>query len=596
MFGTIKKLFLILNPNERIKSLILLIMILITSIVDVLGIASIMPFMAIVSNPETIQTNYYIKKIFEFSNSFGITSERHFMFFSGIFVFLILVISLSFKALTTYVQLRFTQMCEYSISKRLLANYMSQPYSWYLKRNSADLEKNILSEVNIIIGNGLMPMFSLLTQILVAILIITFLLYVDIKLSISIGLSLFLIYFFIFIFSSKFLKRIGKERLVVNGLRFEAVNQIFGGFKAIKAKNLKDAFIKKFSEPSKIFARHQASSQFISMFPRFALEAVGFGGVIIIILYLMKYSVNFNSIIPIIALYVFAGYRLLPAIQIIYASSSRLKFVGPALNAIYKEIEDTHQLDSIQIMKTMEFNKEIVLKEIDYTYPGSSVKVLNNININIKTGNTIGIIGTTGSGKTTLVDLILGLLKCQTGSIQIDNQIINENNIKSWQNLIGYVPQNIYLLDDTIVANIAFGVPNKDVDQSKIERVSKIAKLHEFVVNELPEKYLTKIGDRGIRLSGGQCQRIGIARALYDNPKLIIFDEATSALDNITESEVMSELNNLDKNITIILVAHRLATVKKCDVIYYLEKGEIKDFGNYQKLSENHVLFKNQKY
>jgi ABC-type bacteriocin/lantibiotic exporter with double-glycine peptidase domain len=332
------------------------------------------------------------------------------------------------------------------------------------------------------------------------------------------------------------------------------------------------------------------------MFPRFALEAVGFGGVIIIILYLMKYSVNFNSIIPIIALYVFAGYRLLPAIQIIYASSSRLKFVGPALNAIYKEIEDTHQLDSIQIMKTMEFNKEIVLKEIDYTYPGSSVKVLNNININIKTGNTIGIIGTTGSGKTTLVDLILGLLKCQTGSIQIDNQIINENNIKSWQNLIGYVPQNIYLLDDTIVANIAFGVPNKDVDQSKIERVSKIAKLHEFVVNELPEKYLTKIGDRGIRLSGGQCQRIGIARALYDNPKLIIFDEATSALDNITESEVMSELNNLDKNITIILVAHRLATVKKCDVIYYLEKGEIKDFGNYQKLSENHVLFKNQKY
>jgi ABC-type bacteriocin/lantibiotic exporter with double-glycine peptidase domain len=229
MFGTIKKLFLILNPNERIKSLILLIMILITSIVDVLGIASIMPFMAIVSNPETIQTNYYIKKIFEFSNSFGITSERHFMFFSGIFVFLILVISLSFKALTTYVQLRFTQMCEYSISKRLLANYMSQPYSWYLKRNSADLEKNILSEVNIIIGNGLMPMFSLLTQILVAILIITFLLYVDIKLSISIGLSLFLIYFFIFIFSSKFLKRIGKERLVVNGLRFEAVNQKFKG-------------------------------------------------------------------------------------------------------------------------------------------------------------------------------------------------------------------------------------------------------------------------------------------------------------------------------------------------------------------------------
>ena len=220
------------------------------------------------------------------------------------------------------------------------------------------------------------------------------------------------------------------------------------------------------------------------------------------------------------------------------------------------------------------------------------MKALDDISANIPAGSIIGIVGATGSGKTTFVDIILGLLQHQTGSLEVDNQIINHYNLKAWQNIIGYVPQNIYLSDDTVAANIAFGVPSENIDLKAIERAAKIANLHEFILNELPEKYQTKVGDRGIRLSGGQCQRIGIARALYFNPKLLIFDEATSALDNITELGVMEKINNLGGKITIILVAHRLSTVKNCDEIFYFERGKIKDFGDYEKLSKKYSLFK----
>ena len=363
MFEIFKKLFFILTPKEQKKSIFLLGMIIIMSVIDLIGAASIMPFMAIITNPEIIQTNNYLKSIFEFSNIFGVTNEKHFMFISGIFVFLLLVISLSFKAITTYAQLRFAQMREYNISKRLLENYIGQPYSWYLNRNSADLEKNILSEVNIVVGNGLLPMLTLITQGCVAISFTVFLLLVDTLLAISVATSLTLVYWLVYFFTSKFLNSIGKERLIANGFRFKSVNQIFGAFKAIKAKHLEDTFVERFSKPAQIFAKHQTSSQIISMLPRFALEAIGFGGVILIILYLMTTNENFNTIVPIIALYVFAGYRLLPAIQIIYASSSRLKFVGPALNELSEEINNIKIFNNNKSLDNIEFNNRIAIKK-----------------------------------------------------------------------------------------------------------------------------------------------------------------------------------------------------------------------------------------
>ena len=299
---------------------------------------------------------------------------------------------------------------------------------------------------------------------------------------------------------------------------------------------------------------------------------------------MMVQTGDFNNSLPMITLYVFAGYRLMPAVGQIYVSLAKITFVDASLDNLIKDIKNFKPIDENYDQKILSFNKTITLKNISYNYPNASRTALKDINLNIFAKSTIGLIGKTGSGKTTTVDIILGLLEPQKGTLEIDGQVITKKNLKSWQRSIGYVPQHIFLSDDTVEANIAFGVDPKEINQEAIVKASKISNLHEFVIDELPKQYQTKIGDRGIRLSGGQRQRIGIARALYHNPQVLILDEATSALDNQTEKVVMEAINNLSKDITIILIAHRLGTVKKCDKIFLLEKGQIKNEGTFEEL------------
>ena len=292
---------------------------------------------------------------------------------------------------------------------------------------------------------------------------------------------------------------------------------------------------------------------------------------------------SFNNAIPIISLYAFAGYRLMPVMQNIYISLSQISFSNPSLDNLYYDIGKLNPIKNNYLEEKLSFDKEIVLNNIDFNYPNTSQKALQGISLNIPAKSTIGLIGATGSGKTTLLDIILGLLMSDKGTLEIDGEVLSKKNLRSWQRNIGYVPQNIYLSDDTIAANIAFGVESKNINQIDIERASKIANLHDFIINELPDKYNTTIGERGIRLSGGQRQRIGIARAVYLNPKILILDEGTSALDNETE-KVMESINKLSKKITIILVAHRLNTVRNCDKIYKFEKGKVIAEGKFDEI------------
>ena len=347
---------------------------------------------------------------------------------------------------------------------------------------------------------------------------------------------------------------------------------------------LEKTFVERFSIPSLIIARNLSLKEFISFMPRFLLEALVFGGMILVILYLMVKSGSFVSSVPTIALYAFAGYRLMPALQKIYSSTTTLRFVGPAVDNMYEDFKKLKPSDLNQEKNILKFTKNITLKDIHYNYPNASRKVLKNINLNIPVNSTVGIIGPTGCGKTTAVDIILGLLEAQEGTLEVDNQTIDKKNVRSWQRSIGYVPQHIYLADDTIAANIAFGADSENIQQINVEQASKIACVHDFVTNELPLKYQTSVGERGVRLSGGQRQRIGIARALYHNPKILILDEATSALDIDTEKAVIDAINKINKEITIILITHRLNTLKNCDIIYKLEKGEIIDKGTFNKL------------
>jgi len=583
----IKKIFFLLSFRERKKAGLLFLMILIMALLDMIGVASILPFMAVLTNPDIIQTNIILNMMFQASSIFGVENNQQFLHVLGVFVFVLLVASLIFKSLTTYLQIRFVQMREYSIGKRLVEGYLHQPYNWFLSRHSADLGKTILSEVSQVIGNGMNPLMEVIAKGMVSIALIVLLIVADPKLALIVGISIGGAFGLIFYFTRSFLDRIGKERLKSNQLRFTAVSEAFGAAKEVKVGGIEQIYIKRFSDSAKSFAQTAASAAIIRQLPRFILEIIAFGGIMLVILYLMAQTGSFNNALPIISLYVFAGYRLMPALQQTYSALSQLTFAGASLNALFDEIKNIKPYKSNQAQGALSLNKEITLKNIHYNYPNSSRTALKDINLSIPAKSTVGLVGSTGCGKTTTVDIILGLLEAQKGTLEVDGQIISKQNSRAWQRSLGYVPQQIYLSDDTVAANIAFGVDPKDINQEAVEKASKIANLHEFVINELPKNYQTTIGERGVRLSGGQRQRIGIARALYHKPQILVLDEATSALDDQTEKAVMDAVNNIGKDITIILIAHRLNTVKNCDIIFKLKNGKVIEQGNFDKLVDN---------
>jgi ABC-type multidrug transport system fused ATPase/permease subunit len=583
------KLVDLLTPKERVQAQLLLGMILIMALLDAIGVASIMPFMAVVTNPGLIETNALLSTLYKVMGS---PSQRDFLLVFGILVFIFLLFSLIFKALTTYCQLRFNLLREYSIGKRLVEAYLHQPYSWFLSRNSAELGKNILSEVNTVITNGMIPFTTLIAQSAVACALLLLLLIVDPLLAICIGVVVCGAYSLIFKFISGALNRLGLNSLEANSKRFMVVSESFSAAKEVKIGGLETTYINRFADSAEIYAKHQSTNLAIVSLPRFALEAIAFGGMMLMALYLMVKGASLSDALPVISLYAFAGYRLVPAFQQIFGSLSQLRITGPAINALHADLSTLKCSPIRDTPNTpISLKQSITLNDIHYAYPNAARLTLNGISLNIPAHKVIGLVGSTGCGKTTTVDLILGLLESQQGTLCVDGQEINSTNIRQWQKMIGYVPQQIYLADDTVASNIAFGVDKKDINQDAVTRAAKIANLHDFLMHDLPDGYETKVGERGVRLSGGQRQRIGIARALYHNPQVLILDEATSALDNLTELAVMEAINKLRHDITIILIAHRLSTVKECDQIYLLDKGQVIAQGDYDYLRQSSTVF-----
>jgi ABC-type multidrug transport system fused ATPase/permease subunit len=532
--------------------------------------------------------------LYNLSLSVGISDQKQFMFLFGIIVFFLIIFSLIMRAITIYALTLFSLMQEYNIGKRLVEGYLRQSYSWFLNRNSSELGKSILSEVKQVIDLALFPMINLITHTIVAIALLSVLVINNPQLALTVGVVLLVFYGTILILMKNFLTRSGSQRLQANEARFEAVSEAFGAAKEVKLGGLEQVYIDRFSKPAKIYSRSQAWATILATLPRYIIEAIAFGGMIIFILILMSKGGSFLSIIPTIGLYAFAGYRLMPVLQQVYSSITRLRFSKIALDTLYNDIKKIKSFETNNIENShsnIELKKSICISRVSFNYPGTNKQSLDNINIFINAYSKIGIVGTTGSGKTTIVDIILGLLNSENGTLKVDDVVINSKNKRSWQRSLGYVPQQIYLSDASISSNIAFGIDPKKIDLHQIKNVAKTANLHNFIV-KLPDGYNTIIGERGVRLSGGERQRIGIARALYHNPKLIIFDEATSALDNVTEKSVLDEINNLKNKVTIIMIAHRLATVKNCDLIFLLEDGKIISKGTYNELVSKSEKFK----
>jgi len=587
----LKKILTLLTPRERRRGFLLMVMVLIMAVMNTIGVASIIPFMSVLGQPDIVYTNKWLNRAY---TAFGFSDPQDFLFFLGILVFAALVSSILFKALTQYTLQRFTQMRNCSLSCKLFKGYLNRPYIWFLNRHSSDLVLNMLSEVNQIINGVLIPILQLFAHSMVVLFLIILLMLVDPILVMMVTLVLGGTYTVIYLVIRKYLSRIGKDRVLANRQRFRVVQEALGGIKEIKIFHREQSFFNRFTGPAARFSRHQASNNIASIMPRFLLEIVAFGGILLIALYLLKTSGSFNQALPILSVYALAGFRLLPALQQIFAQVTSLRFGLPALESVYKDIIELSE--SIQSIKKDQYKlfipkQNIQLKNISFTYPGAQAAALKNLDLTIPARATIGLVGSTGSGKTSAADVILGLLYPQEGQLLVDGKPITPANILAWQRTLGYVPQQIYLSDDTVAANIAFGISEDQIDMNAVIRAAKITYLHDFVSSDLEKGYETLVGERGIRLSGGQIQRIGIARALYHDPAVLIFDEATSALDNQTEQLVMEAIGGMDKRKTIILIAHRLNTVKHCDCVFIIENGKLVGQGTYNELLESNRFF-----
>lgn len=595
MLDVYRKLLALFDRRERRRFHLVLAVLIVAACFELVSISSVLVLLGIFAQPERIETSQLLSGLY---GQLGFTSIFNFQIFLSLMTFVVVMLSLVVRAGASYAITRFSMMRGYMLSNRMMSAYLHRPYSWFLGQHSAEVARMVLVEVEQLMTRVVVPGMRILASSMTVVLILAFLMVVD-PLIVAVtapllGGSYGLIYWRL----RPVLLQLGKDLMATSSERSRLTNEAIGGFKELKLHGLEDGYVRRFDGPARQYADYVGRLQILSELPRFLLEGFTVGVLLILVLVLLlRNDGSLVAIIPTLGAFAFAAMRLLPALQQIYHGLALMRTGLLTLKRIHADFVASQQqrltVDRADgNVTSLPFERALELRGISYKYATAKKQTFNNLNLTIKARTTIGIVGGTGAGKTTLVDLILGLLKPDRGEILVDGVAIDPSNVRAWQRALGYVPQTIYLTDDTIAANIAFGRTAAEIDHAAVERAARIAALHDFVVSELPQGYQTKVGERGVRLSGGQRQRIGIARALYDNPSLLIMDEATSALDNITERVVMEAVQNVRADKTIIMIAHRLTTVKNCDVIIMLEHGRVVSTGTYDELVADNDTFR----
>jgi len=578
-----RRLFRLMNTRERKQVYLLLPAVTVMALMQVVGIASVLPFLALVTDPGAVQTNSYLALAYD---RLGFESVTSFLIFVGIGALVLLVLSNMLTAFTEYLLLRFSWNLNHTLSVRMLREYLSKPYVFFLDQNTAGLATNLLGEVKQAVSGFVLALLQLVSRSIVTLFILGLLVALYPVLALSTFGFLGAAYGITFTIVRRGMADAGKLRSRSDRARYKAASEALSGIKDIKILGREEPFLKRYQHHSRAYTRQMARQQVIALVPRYAFETIAFGGMLVIVLVLLSRGSGVQEIVPTLGVFAFATLRLLPALQSLFSSLTNLRFSVPSIDILYNDIkgsgfesfEDAKDLDPLPLSHSLE------LTNVDFSYPTARGRVLEDFTLNIAANSTVGIVGATGSGKTTTVDILLGLLHPETGTLSVDGVVVDDGNRRAWQRNLGYVPQQIYLADDTIAANIAFGVRDKKVDRAAVERAAKMANIHDFIANDLPEGYATVVGERGVRLSGGQRQRLGIARALYHDPAVLVFDEATSALDGLTEESIFRAVSDLGKSKTIIMIAHRMTTVRDCDVIYLLDKGKVLDSGSFSEL------------
>lgn len=583
---TIRKVLTILKPSEQRSFMKLTVVILVMGLLEILGVASILPFMQLVANPDEILQYDIMKSIVDF---FGFNRTRQLVLASGSLVVGLILLTNLFTIYATWLQYSTSWNLIHQLSKRLMAGYLRMPYTFFLTTPTAELSSYVLSEIGGFVNGVVFPIVEIIGRGLVALVLFVMLLWVDLEIALVMFGTLGAAYAVIYLAQRKVLSRLGKERMQANVQRFRVLQQVFDGIKTVKAYNRQGFFFNHFADHSERFAKLQPKYQVLTSAPRNILEILAFTSIIAITIYLFLNRGNFSEIVPTLSLYAVAGYRLLPALQKTFKAISSLRHNKPVLDKIHESLQmaGSGQDFPKELPAPFLMQRELRIEHLRFRYESADRDTLKNIDLTIRAGETIAFVGSTGSGKTTLIDLIVGLLRPTAGQLVVDDTTLTDDNLDNWRSAVAYVPQDVFLFDDSILHNVTMGA---DAGAKEVEEALDLADIGAYV-RSLPEGVGTAIGEKGVRLSGGQRQRLGLARALLSHPSILILDEATSALDNVTERGIIDALSNLPRDITTIVIAHRLSTVQHADRIYFLEDGKIVGQGNYDELVAANTAF-----
>ena len=573
-FNLIRRVLFLARPYGRKKLALVFFLSLAQGIFQVIGVTSIFPFLAIAADPDRIRHSQFGLR---FLALLPPMSNRELLITAGIVAIVGLLLSNAVNLLAEYARTRYAHSFGHWLRVRLLRKMASQPYGYFLQRNSGDLLKKVVGDVMNYIDGVLLPLLDSIARGLTAALLLATLFLVQPVIALSATLGFGAFYLIIF----RLLAR--KRREANEGLRtsfagsYREAQQMLGGIKPIKVHRAEEHFLSRFAGYSAIVAQMFARVPIIANSARYLVEPLAFGGLVLAVVVLAARGRDFSDILPNLGVMAVAGYRLLPTLQLLYGQVTHLTSMRYSLDKVFEEFAAAEREEksgnveiSLRKPRPIEWQNAITLDAVSFIYPGTDRLVLDRFSVTIQKNMSIGFIGPTGSGKSTLIDLLLGLHRPTSGRVLVDGRPLTPEMIPSWQATIGYVPQEIFLIDDTIARNIALGVPDNEIDDARLQEVCAIAQILDFIETELRDGFQTTAGERGVRLSGGQRQRLGLARALYHRPSLLLLDEATSALDTATEAKLIEALHSLTGKLTIVMATHRLSSMGGYDELINL--------------------------
>ena len=572
-------------PGDRRRLVVLVTMMTVGASMEAVGVGLIMPFIALLQRPALVHESRVLAAMMRLT---GIETATGATMLMGALLLIVFVVKNIYLAITTWLQLRFLGDRMTLLSRDLLAGYLGRRYTFFLGRNSAELVKNVVTDAAAVFYSAMPSAFFFAIEALTCVVLTLLLVALEpiavpvVALVIGGGGYLFQR------FSRSRSHALGELVRDKETDLVQRANQAFGGIKEVRIRGCEPFIVGTYVKTSEEHARASRVARFLGTSPRFVFETLAVGGMLLVALIVLARGGGTERLVPLLGVMALAVVRMMPSAVRMLGALNDMRYFSPFVAALHKDLAEREVVP--ESAAALEFERELKLTNVSYTYPEATKPSLEGVSLTITKGEAIALVGSSGAGKTTLADLVIGLLEPTSGQIQVDGKLLDSSTIRSWQDLIGYVPQQVYLGDETLLRSVAFGVPDADIDVARVERALEAARLTDLVKG-LPEGLATTVGERGVRLSGGQRQRIGIARALYFDPKVLVLDEATSALDGLTEAEVVEAIESARADRTTIVIAHRLSTVRSCDRLVYMSDGKITNVGTWEMLLASNAEF-----